>query len=65
MHNKFIIADAGYANATLSIGSTNFTPNGFNDDANNLLIINDIPICNAFVKEFEEMWEQLNRYSRQ
>jgi phosphatidylserine/phosphatidylglycerophosphate/cardiolipin synthase-like enzyme len=56
MHNKFIIADAGYANATLSIGSTNFTPNGFNDDANNLIIINDIPICNAFVKEFEEMW---------
>ncbi len=56
MHNKFVIVDAGSSSATLLFGSANFTPNAFNDDANNVLVIKDQNICNAFTTEFEEMW---------
>jgi len=57
MHNKFIIADANKTEAALLFGSCNFTPNGFNDDANNLMVIKDQSLCLAFQIEFEEMWD--------
>lgn len=56
MHNKFIITDAADPDATLLMGSTNFTSNGFNDDANNILVIKSQEMAQAFQTEFEEMW---------
>ena len=56
MHNKFVIIDAANTSATLLFGSANFTPNAFNDDANNLLVMRDQSICETFTTEFEEMW---------
>ncbi len=57
MHNKFIIADASISGvANMMISSTNFTNNGFNEDANNVLFIRDNDLASAFTIEFEEMW---------
>ncbi len=57
MHSKFIIADAKTIDANLMIGSSNFTNNGFNDDANNILFIKNTELAQAFTTEFEEMWD--------
>jgi len=56
MHNKFIVTDAASPEATVLVGSTNFTSNGFNDDANNILVIKNQEMAQAFQAEFEEMW---------
>lgn len=56
MHNKFIISDADTDAANLMIGSANFTSNGFNEDANNVLFIKDKALAQTFKVEFEEMW---------
>ena len=57
MHSKFIIADANTTDANIMIGSSNFTNNGFNDDANNILFIKNTELAQAFTTEFEEMWD--------
>ena len=57
MHSKFIIADANTTDANIMIGSSNFTNNGFNDDANNILFIKNTDLAQAFTTEFEEMWD--------
>ena len=57
MHSKFIIADAKTNDANLMIGSSNFTNNGFYDDANNILFIKNTDLAQAFTTEFEEMWD--------
>lgn len=57
MHNKFIIIDAGTADkATILTGSTNHTYNSCHDDYNNMVIIQDQSLANAYKTEFEEMW---------
>ncbi|QQR94654.1 MAG: hypothetical protein IPJ93_12730 [Bacteroidota bacterium] len=59
MHNKFVIIDA-YANDVnkpiVISGSTNFTNAQLNNDANNLLIIQDKSLAIGYTMEFEEMW---------
>ncbi len=59
MHNKFIIIDAQNSNVNLPYvisGSTNFTNAQLNNDANNLIIIQDKSLAKAYTMEFEEMW---------
>lgn len=57
MHNKFLIIDvADSENATILTGSTNHTYNSCHDDYNNMVIIQDQALANAYKTEFEEMW---------
>ncbi len=60
MHNKFIIADyrgtdTG-ADDWLLTGSANATYSGTENNAENLIVINDQALCAAYTKEFNEMW---------
>ena len=59
MHNKFIIFDAQSADPNGPIvwtGSTNFTDDQVNLDANNVIIIQDQSLARTYQIEFEEMW---------
>lgn len=59
MHNKFMIIDAGSANANDPLvwtGSFNWTDNNMNKDANNAIIIQDQSLAKVYQLEFEEMW---------
>lgn len=57
MHNKFAVMDAGDVNnAAVWTGSTNWSDNQLNDDANNVIIIRDQSLAAAYKMEFEEMW---------
>lgn len=60
MHNKFLVFDArdttNFANDWLWCGSANITDEQFYDDAQNVVIIQDQSLCNAYTIEFEKMW---------
>lgn len=60
MHNKFLIFDArdttNFANDWLWCGSANITDEQFYDDAQNVVLIQDQSLCNAYTIEFEKMW---------
>jgi len=59
MHNKFAIIDANSTNASDAIvwtGSTNWDAEQFNVDANNVVIIQNQPLAQAYTTEFNEMW---------
>lgn len=59
MHNKFIIFDAQSSDPNDPIvwtGSTNFTDDQVNLDANNVIIIQDQSLARTYQIEFEEMW---------
>ncbi|MEW6467485.1 MAG: phospholipase D-like domain-containing protein [Bacteroidota bacterium] len=60
MHNKFVVFDADAPDPGLPIvwtGSMNWTTTQINGtDANNIVIIQDQLLAQAYQKEFEEMW---------
>lgn len=57
MHNKFMVIDAGdAAAATVWTGSTNWSELMFDRDVNNAVIIQDQPLAQAYVAEFNQMW---------
>jgi len=59
MHNKFIIMDANSTNANDPIiwtGSCNLTSYQINSDVNNIIIIQDKNLAQAYTSEFNEMW---------
>ncbi|MBL4668513.1 MAG: T9SS type A sorting domain-containing protein [Flavobacteriales bacterium] len=57
MHNKFMIIDVATNNlAKIISGSTNHTNNSCTNDYNNLVIIEDQSLAQAYKLEFEEMW---------
>lgn len=57
MHNKFIISDvSGLTSAKILTGSTNHTNRSLEDDYNNIVIIQDKPLAEAYKTEFDEMW---------
>lgn len=57
MHNKFMVIDRADAlGAKVVTGSVNHTPNSCSDDYNNLVIVFDQALANAYTTEFEEMW---------
>lgn len=57
MHNKFMIIDAADANkATVWTGSPNWTALMFHSDVNNVVILQDQPLAQAYVAEFQQMW---------
>ncbi|MCI5056611.1 MAG: phospholipase D-like domain-containing protein [Flavobacteriales bacterium] len=57
MHNKFIIIDeADVNNSYVITGSMNHSNSSLHDDYNNMVIIQDKPLAEAYATEFEEMW---------
>lgn len=59
MHNKFVVADARSTNHQkpyVWTGSTNWTTQQINTDANNVIIVQDKSLALAYTLEFEEMW---------
>ncbi len=59
MHNKIVIIDANSPNPNVPLiitGSTNWTEGQMNTDPNNMMILQDQAIANAYTMEFEEMW---------
>jgi phosphatidylserine/phosphatidylglycerophosphate/cardiolipin synthase-like enzyme len=63
MHNKFMVIDAFSSDHNIPVvwtGSTNFTNDNMNEDANNVVIIQDKSMAIAYTLEFEEMWGSSN-----
>lgn len=59
MHNKFIVFDAESDDPNDPLvwtGSTNFTQDQIDLDANNVIIIQDQSLARTYQIEFEEMW---------
>jgi phosphatidylserine/phosphatidylglycerophosphate/cardiolipin synthase-like enzyme len=59
MHNKFVVFDAQSGNPDDPIvwtGSTNFTEEQIDLDANNVIIVQDQSLARTYQIEFEEMW---------
>ncbi len=59
MHNKFLVIDANAVNplqSYLIAGSTNFSTDQLNNDANNVIVIQDQAIAKTYQDEFNEMW---------
>jgi len=59
MHCKFMIIDANSTNTADPIvwtGSTNWSDEQFNSDYNNVVIIQDQALAQAYTAEFNEMW---------
>jgi phosphatidylserine/phosphatidylglycerophosphate/cardiolipin synthase-like enzyme len=59
MHNKFVVIDADVFDANLPVvwtGSTNWSDEQLNTDANNVIIFQDQSLAKAYTMEFNEMW---------
>jgi phosphatidylserine/phosphatidylglycerophosphate/cardiolipin synthase-like enzyme len=59
MHNKFVIFDAFSTNPNDPLvwtGSTNWTADNINTDANDVIIIQDQSLAIGYTLEFNEMW---------
>jgi len=66
MHNKFFVFDGrntnenSYAKKWIWTGSANITYQQFYQDIENTIFIQDESLCNAYTREFEEMWGSHN-----
>lgn len=59
MHHKFVVIDGNSSNPNDPLvwtGSTNFSGNMFNLAPNNVIIIQDYALAQAFIVEFNQMW---------
>lgn len=59
MHNKFVVVDANSSDPNIPVlwtGSTNWTDNQINTDANNVIIFQDQTLAKTYTLEFNEMW---------
>ena len=66
MHNKFFVFDgrstneSSYSKKWIWSGSANITYQQFYQDVENTIFIQDEALCNAYTREFEEMWGSHN-----
>jgi len=64
MHNKFFVFDgrdtSAHSRKWLWGGSANITNDQFYNDVQNVILIQDESLCNAYTREFEEMWGSHN-----
>ena len=59
MHNKFMIIDGNSSTASDALvwtGSTNWSLLMFQSDYNNTVILQDQPLAQAYIAEFNQMW---------
>lgn len=57
MHNKFIVRDAGTANAAVWTGSTNFTDDAWTLMENNIVVLVSAQVAAAYARDFAELWQ--------
>lgn len=64
MHDKFFVFDGRdtslHSKKWLWGGSANITYDQFTSDAQNVILVQDESLCNAYTREFEEMWGSHN-----
>lgn len=67
MHNKFIVFDAknniSASDDWVWFGSANITNQQFFTDAQNVVLIQDQSLCQAFTREFEQMWGSASEFN--
>lgn len=54
MHNKFVVID----DYLLITGSFNWTKQAVNKNHENLIVIDDVPLCRSYTDEFNRLWTQ-------
>ena len=57
MHNKYIVRDAGTADAAIWTGSTNWTDDAFGTQDNNIIQFKSKELAEVFETNFQELWE--------
>lgn len=57
MHNKYIVRDAGTADASVWTGSTNWTDDAFGTQDNNIIQLKSKEVADVFAKNFQELWD--------
>ncbi|MGE5334519.1 MAG: phospholipase D-like domain-containing protein [Nitrososphaerota archaeon] len=56
MHNKYLVRDAGTADAAVWTGSTNFTDDSWALQENNILLIPDADLADCYARDFADLW---------
>ncbi len=59
MHNKFAVFDAQHNNPAMSVvitSSWNATDDGTNNQFQNMVILQDVALARAYLREFNQMW---------
>lgn len=57
MHSKYVVRDAGTAEASVWTGSTNFTDDAWTRQENNIIVIADPGISSAYHDDFDQLWD--------
>ncbi len=57
MHNKYLVRDAGTAQAQVWTGSTNLTDDAFTKMENNILVIRSAELAAYYAQDFQDLWE--------
>lgn len=60
MHHKYVIRDAGHADAMVWTGSTNFTDDSWTLEENNILTLRSQQIADWYMRNFHELWSDDN-----
>lgn len=60
MHHKYVIRDAGHADAVVWTGSTNFTDDSWTLEENNILTLRSQQIADWYMRNFHELWSDGN-----
>ncbi len=58
MHHKYIVRDAGAANATVWTGSTNWTDDAWSLQENNIVVLGSPEIADAYARDFADLWRE-------
>ena len=56
MHNKYIVRDAGSADAAVFTGSSNYTNDSWGLQENNLLCLRSQQLASYYAKDFADLW---------
>ncbi len=60
MHNKYIVRDANTSQATVLMGSANFTDDAWTHQENNILQIKSPDLASLYETDFQELWASEN-----
>jgi phosphatidylserine/phosphatidylglycerophosphate/cardiolipin synthase-like enzyme len=58
MHNKYIVRDAGSAEAAVFTGSSNYTNDSWGLQENNLLSLRSQQLASYYVQDFTDLWSR-------
>ncbi|MGH3770867.1 MAG: phospholipase D-like domain-containing protein [Pseudonocardiaceae bacterium] len=57
MHSKYVVRDAGTADAGVWTGSANFTDDAWTRQENNIIVIADTGVSSAYRDDFDQLWD--------